>query len=236
MIAAVTNLVDRCGAMGTDDIAKAVCGRRLAGGSRDPEHKRLTLTLKESPKFCQDYGAGRWCLTREARERLPLLGKWADIDIQLAWFERNDRDGFETWEAKRANFFSRVGSAFERARGNFSLFEAARDPDIVAALVMVGGAALEAYREILCATEDELVVEARDQGVPVWPYVEAHRSEYLLANLLGYFERGDPRLHLVAPPELYRECARLYEVDASRLSRGEVVFAEIGWHPPTGNE
>lgn len=220
-------LVERSEPADTDDIAKAVSVRRLAGGSRDPEHRRVTQTLKVSEKFCQPYGWGKWALTEEARERLPLLGKWADVDMQLAWFERNEQDGFDSWEAKRADFFRRVGAAFEQARGEVSLFEVVRDPDIAAALGMLGETAFEAQREILHATQDQLEDEAREQGVPVWPRVEAHQSEYLLANLLGEFERGDVRLHLVAPPGIYRACARRYRVCPARLSRGLVVLRDL---------
>lgn len=216
------HLEEKCGVADTDDIAKAVSARRLEGGSRDSEHRRVTLALKESPKFSQDYGSGRWCLTRDARDSLPLLGRWADLEIQRAWFERHEHNGFESWEAKRAAFFRRVGAAFAEARDDLSLMDVVRDPTIAAALKAIGDRAHEVRRDLLHMVQDELTNEARERELPVWDYVMAHQETRLLVNLLGEFERGDVRLHLAASPELYRGCAALYRTCGALLSRGVV--------------
>lgn len=209
-------LVERCREASTAEIHDAVGRRNLARGRRDYSHQLTTRVLSEAPEFCQiRQGDGRWYLNAEEREQIPLIGEWADIEFQIGSLNRFRYD-FATWQDARASFFDKVGSAFMEARGDFTLSEVVAVPDVAEALQKLLGRAPSIKAKAMRALDSELGVPA----LKLSPDVERLRTaEYVLFA----FEFGELMVHLAAPPELYRACARLYGVCPARLSRGDVV-------------
>jgi hypothetical protein len=207
-------VIEQCGDAATADIHKAVGSRNLADGGRDYEHQLTHRVLRESPQFTR-IAPGRWSLTAEELEHLPLLGRRADHDIQTAWFE-GDRGGFATVEEAEAAFFDRVGDAFGDARGNLSLSDVACVPDIGAALRTMGDH-VPTIRE---GAIRDLDAELGSAALRLSP---EELAPLIAENIYYGFEQGDVPLHLVATPEFYRGCAALFGVCAAALSRGRVV-------------
>jgi len=220
-------LRERGGVARTREIHEAVGDRPVGGQDRGYGHRRITQALKASPLFRQDFGRGCWNLEEHELERLPLLGRWADYQIQVRWFENGERSGFESWEAKRADFFDSVGTAFMEARGELSLAEVARHPGIREALRGMGDAAPNARGDALDGLHSEVEGEARASGLTdqwaIAQNVRDRKDSELPMHLYAAFEFGDVRLHLAAPVEFYIACASFFGVCAAGLSRGQVL-------------
>jgi hypothetical protein len=220
-------LRERGGIARTKEIHDA-CGDRQRGGEdRHYDHKRITLALKESPRFSKDFGRGYWNLSEEERARLPLIGRWADYSIEIGWYERGERGGFADSDEKRADFFDSVGSAFMEARHGRPGADVVMVPEIRAALRVMANRAAGAKADARDGLHEMVEAEVRAQGVTDrFSIAEAVREREtaggLGEHLLAMFELGNVALHLAAPVEFYRACAALYGVCPARLSRGEV--------------
>jgi hypothetical protein len=218
-------LRDRGGVARTRDIHEAITERRLAGPDRDYDHHRITQTLKAD--FRQDFGRGYWNLPEPELEQVPLLGRWADYQHQVAWFEKGDHGGFQSWEAKRDDFFDRVGSAFMDARGDRDIADVAMQSDVFYALRDMDARAPSARLEALEALQSQVTEDMAAEGVSDrWAIAQEvrNRKEHGLAvYLYRAFEQGNSDAHMAAPVEFYRACAILFGVCPARLSRGEIA-------------
>jgi hypothetical protein len=151
-------------------------------------------------------------LTEDARAGLPLLGKWAAMELR---------------PGDRAEFFERVGLAFADARGRLKPEAVVDRPEVKAALEDMADRAHESKRLAREEIRKEVVAELTARGVTteytitLACYDREDRDLLLVLYLL--FESGDAGLHRAASPEFYRGVAALFGVDAARLSRGEVV-------------
>jgi hypothetical protein len=207
-------LIERCGRAGTGEIHAAVGVREIADGARDTEHKRVTLALAKTPEKFRRLSPGVWALTPEACQRLPLLGWWAEKELD---------------SAEREGFFERVGEAFAEARDGSGLDveTVTVEPDIRAALTVMANAAPDAKSEFLADMRRDVRAELQAKGIDdeyvVTLRVHDREDAMLPVYVLLAFEAGDFRLHLTGTPEFYRGLAALYRVDAARLSRGEVI-------------
>jgi hypothetical protein len=220
-------LVERCVDVATGEIHAAVGWRNLSGGARDYDHQLTHRVLREAPEFCQPFkGEARWWLIAEERERLPLLGERADHEIQVNW-QRGGWGGFTTGGEARADFFDSVGTAFMDARGGLTLRDVVSAPGV--------GEALRVMAERLPSIRHE-AVSALDREFGDAALNLSMGEEWMLVaeNLYDAFQSGDVRLHLVAPPEFYRSCARLFRVCPARLSRGDVVPVDGRDHAGVG--
>ena len=224
-------LRDRGGIARTADIHEAITDRRLNGSERNYDHRRVTLLLKNSDRFHQDFGRGYWNLPLDQLEHLPLLGMWADYLIQARWDEQGESGSFETWEDMREDFFVRVGQAFRDARGDRPLSHVADQWDTSSALAEMALAAPNARQLAVEALRIQVAGELADEGVSNLALVAGEVVRRMDADLGGYlyaeFERGNAELHLVAPVEFYRACALRFGVCPARLSRGEVVPSQV---------
>jgi hypothetical protein len=212
--AIIAYLEECCGVATTAAIHNAVGARDLTDGTRDDDHHRVTRALAETPeKFCQPYGSGIWALTEDARERLPLLGKWAPMELN---------------PCDRGEFFERVGLAFAEARGEMKPEDVVAQPGIREALEDMANHAHGSKRLAADEIRKEVAAELAARGVKdeyaITLAAYDREDAVLLLDLYLRFERGeDSDLHQAAPPEFYRGAAALFGVDAARLSRGEVV-------------
>jgi hypothetical protein len=220
-------LRERGGIARTKEIQDA-CGDRQRGGEdRHYDHKRITLTLKESPRFSQDFGRGYWNLDEAERARLPLIGRWADYSIVVGWYERGERGGFASSDEMSADFFDSVGSAFMEARAGMSSAEVALVPEVRAALRVMADRAASAKADARDALREMVEADERARGVTdrfaiAQAVREREAAGGLGEHLYAMFELGDVALHLAAPVEFYRACAALFRVCPARLSRGEI--------------
>lgn len=209
-------LVECCGVASTAAIHNATGARDLAGGARDDDHNRVTRALAQTPeRFCQPYGRGIWALTPEARERLPLLGRWAVKELT---------------PGERAGFFEAVGAAFAEARGELDVEDVVARPAIRAALEGMADTAHKAKQLACEEIRTEVMAELAAKGVSseyAITLATYDREDHDLPLVLYLqFEAGRADVHIAATPEFYRGVAALYGVDAARLSRGEVVATD----------
>jgi hypothetical protein len=224
--AAIGRFLRHCGGVArTRDVHQALTDRRLSGPDRDYDHRRVTLALKAH--FRQDFGRGYWNLAEDELEEVPLLGRWADYQHQVAWFEKGDHGGFASWEAQRDDFFDRVGSAFMDARGARDIEALAAQTDVFYALREMEGGAPVARMKALEALRVQVTKDMAAEGVSdlstIAQEVRNRKDDGLAVYLYRAFEQGDPELHMAAPVEFYRACAILFGVCPARLSRGEVM-------------
>ena len=223
MVRQIVNfLIEQGGVAWTREIHEAVGARDIRDGERDPEHHRITYALAHTPKmFSKPYGPGIWALTPEARERLPLLGRWAVKELSAA---------------KRDEFFENVGAAFAEARGDLDVEAVTAQLNIREALAVIADAAPEAESRLRENIRAEVKTEFAAKGVTdeyAVTLAAYDREDALLPlDLYLAFEAGDAELHRVAPPVFYHAVAALFGVDAARLSRGEIVavFSGSGGH------
>lgn len=108
------------------------------------------------------------------------------------------------WQERKA-FFVKVGAAFSIARGDRGLASVAQDRQIGS---LLEGMVLRAGTRSMASRLQREDKEAEGSCLPPAAYV------YWL------FEQGHPRLHMAARAIFYVACARLFGVDAVRLSRG----------------
>jgi hypothetical protein len=227
----IAEFLRTCGGIArTLHIHKAIYDRPAGLKDRDHDYKRVTLALKESPLFRQDFRRGYWNLLDEEREVLPMLGKWASVQIKRDWFGNDERGDFASWDAKRDDFFNSVGSAFVDASDEWNSAELVQVSGVRDALQVMAKNAPGAKDEAREAFWRRLEREERERGVTdVYALAQAARDggEGWLEHLYAMFLVGDARAHLAAPVEFYRACAEVFAVCPARLSRGEVVPVSV---------
>jgi hypothetical protein len=186
-------LIDHGGIAVTRDIHKAVWGGERAKGDRPYDYVRVMKALRVSERIGQNFGKGVWNLAEGERAALPMRGRWVGL-VQ----------GLDSAKTRNA-FFQDVGAAFCDARGERSLADVAGDSAIAGALGQMADIAPGAERKAL-----KLQLADQEAGEDVLPV--AGYSYWL-------FEQGEPDLHMAATATFYRDCARLFGVDAAALSR-----------------
>ena len=216
-------LKERGGVAKTAEIHAAVGGREPGDVRRTYEHQRVTLALKESPQFRQDFGRGYWNLSADHLERLPLLGRWASYRIQRRWEIEGPKSGGATWQEDREDLFSAVGGAFADARGDLSIETVATHPDIAAALVEIGHRSPGARAQALGGLRADIAASGVSDPYDLTVAEIERKAREMPLHLYALFEAGSVDAHLAAPVELYTACATLFGVCPARLSRGEVV-------------
>lgn len=222
----INRFLRSCGGVArTGDIHEGLTDRRLSGDDRDYDHHRITDALKAD--FRQDFGRGYWNLPEPDFEQVPLLGRWANVQHQVAWFEKGDQGGFQSWEAKRDDFFDRVGSAFMDARGDRGIEEVATNGDVFFALremeAHASVARLEALEALRTRVSEDMAAEGVTDQWAIAQEVRNRKDDGLAVHLYAAFEQGNPEVHMAAPVDFYRACAFLFDVCPARLSRGEIA-------------
>jgi len=214
-------LISRGGVARTREIVGAV-GERPAGAERNYDHKLVTTTLARSGRFTQEFGRGYWNLPTTERAQLPLPGWVAAREIERDWVDGGD---FDSWEARREEFFDSVGTAFMAARGDLDIADVVGVAEVAAALGVMGQACPAARIKALEATRDDVMEDARTRGVTgafeIARLVREWKAVEIGKQLYASFEMGNVALHLAAPVDLYRACGALFGVEPARLSRGD---------------
>lgn len=186
-------LVELGGLARIHDIHRAVWGGERRKGDRPYDYGRVQRALRHSARFQQSFGRGVWNLPEGELARHPMPGRWAGL--VMGKDSPKDRDAF----------FRDVGAGFTDARGDIELGAVSGDPEIARLLDQMAVRAPSAEREALRQHERDR--EGGGETLTIGGY------------LYWLFEQGEPELHLAATAPLYRECARLFGVDAPALSR-----------------
>ena len=198
-----------CGGIArTKEIHEAVWGKPKGGLDRGYEYRCVTETLKQSGQFQQGCGRGIWHLPVSELLRLPLIGRWATLDIE------GQLTGPGPDVLDRDDFFQRVGQAFAEARSDISAEIVVSHPAVKAALCDMELRAPAARETAVRYCYDDL--KANNDVTPD-PQVANHQY-----NLYLMFESGNVELHIAATAQFYQACADLFGVDAAALSRGGV--------------
>lgn len=221
-------LRQRGGAAQTSEIQEAVAGRqRLSHADSTYDHQRVTQALKHSPRFHQDFGHGHWNLPLGEFEGITVPGRLASKKIQVQWYTSGPLDGFSSWMDVREMLFVAVAGTFADARGDLELSEVVAIPGIKWALEDMSYRAPAARARAWEGLKATMMTSGITHPRELAEALVTRRDTELLAHVYAAFENGDTDLHLIAPVELYIECAALFGVCPVSLSHGKVVPGKI---------